>query len=104
MDFAIDLGVWGLVVLIVGAAVIGAAFQLVGDSRFGYEWMTTGIGALVGGFVASEWIVGLRTFEPVFDGLALVPALVAGLLVGAVADVVVRYGTGGSWLHGPHAA
>jgi hypothetical protein len=54
--------------------------------------------------VCSEFIIDLRTFSPVWDDLALVPALIGGLVVATIVGVVVRYGMGGSLLHHPSAA
>jgi hypothetical protein len=48
--------------------------------------------------IASEFIISLRTFEPVWDGLALVPALIGGLVVGLVVEVATRYMTGGRYI------
>jgi uncharacterized membrane protein YeaQ/YmgE (transglycosylase-associated protein family) len=100
MDFAIAIGIGGLVLLIVGALVVGGIAQFLGDVETGYEWVFTAAGAFVGGLAASEWILGLRTTEPVWDGLALVPALLGGLIVGVIVDAFVRYSTGGSYTPG----
>ena len=59
-----------------------------------------GIGALI----ASEFIVGWRTFDPAWDGLAIVPALIGGLVLGLIVDVVTRYLTGGTYAGRPTAA
>jgi uncharacterized membrane protein YeaQ/YmgE (transglycosylase-associated protein family) len=97
MEFAIEMGVWGAVLLIVGALVIGVAAQFIGDVRKNYHWIIVAVAALIGGLFASEFIVDWRTFEPVWDGLALIPALIGGLVVGVVVDVIARYATGGSY-------
>lgn len=104
MEFTINIGVGGAVLLVGGALVVGAVAQLIGNVRLGYEWVITAIAAFVGALVASEFITAWRTFEPVWDGVALVPALLGGLVVGAIVDIVVRYSSGGSLIHGPHAA
>ncbi len=91
MVFEFDMGVWGALTLLVGGIVLGVIVQLIGENRFGYEWVVTAIGAIVGGVVASEFIVGWQTVDPVFDGLALVPALIGGLVVGIVVGAVVRF-------------
>lgn len=98
MDFSFDVGLWGWLILIVGAVVLGIIAQLIGDARFGYEWIVTGVGAFVGAFGASELIIGWRTYEPVFDNLALIPALIGGIVVGIVVAVATRFLTGGSYL------
>jgi uncharacterized membrane protein YeaQ/YmgE (transglycosylase-associated protein family) len=97
MDFAIALGLGGWFILVVGALTFGVAAQLIGETRTGYEWAIDGIAAGVGALLASEFIVGWRGFEPVVDGLALVPALIGALLVGVVVELATRYLTGGSY-------
>lgn len=104
MDFAITLGLGGLTVLIVGALVFGVIAQYVGEARTGYEWLGDAIAAGIGAVVASELIVAWRTFGPVYDGLALVPALIGGLVLGIVVEVVTRYMTGGTYVGRPMSA
>jgi hypothetical protein len=102
MEFAIEMGFGGIALLLVGSIVIGIVMQLIGDTRFGLEWVLTSVGAFVGALAASEFIVGWRTFAPTWDNVALVPALFGGLLAGVVVDAVVRYGTGGSLIRSGH--
>ncbi len=97
MDLSIDMGVWGAVLLIVGALVIGVAAQFIGTVKTNYHWIIVAVAALVGGLITSEFVVDWRTFEPVWEGLALVPALIGGLVFGIVADVIARFATGGSY-------
>jgi uncharacterized membrane protein YeaQ/YmgE (transglycosylase-associated protein family) len=104
MEFAISLGLGGWIALIVGALVFGAAAQFVGETRTGYEWLVDAFAAGIGALVASEFIVGWRTFEPTWDGLALVPALIGGLVVGLVVEVTTRYMTGGTYSGRPMSA
>jgi hypothetical protein len=99
MEFAVEMGWGGAALLIVGSIVIGIALQLIGDIRFGYEWVVTSVGAFLGAVVATEFITGFRTFPPTWDGVALLPALFGALVAGVVVDAVVRYGTGGSLVH-----
>jgi uncharacterized membrane protein YeaQ/YmgE (transglycosylase-associated protein family) len=104
MEFAIGLGIGGWALLIVGALVFGAVAQFLGETRTGYEWLVDGVAAGVGALFASEFIVSWRTFDPVVDGLALVPALIGGLVVGIVVEVATRYLTGGTYTHRPMSA
>jgi uncharacterized membrane protein YeaQ/YmgE (transglycosylase-associated protein family) len=104
MELSIALGLGGWALLFVGALVIGVVAQWMGRAEMGYEWLVTLVAAFLGGLVASEFIVQLRTFEPVWDGLALVPAIVGGLLVGGVAEVVTRISTGGTFMDRPMSA
>ena len=104
MELAIALGLGGWVVLIVGALLFGGIAQFVGETRTGFEWLVDALAVGIGATVASEFIVGWRAFEPVWDGLALVPALVGGLVVGLVVEVATRYLTGGTYAGRPMAA
>jgi uncharacterized membrane protein YeaQ/YmgE (transglycosylase-associated protein family) len=104
MEFAIALGVAGWIILIGGAIVFGVVAQLIGQPRSGYEWLADGLAAGIGALVASELIVAFRTFGPVYDGLALVPAVLGGLLVGAVVGVAVRYLATGTYSDRPISA
>jgi uncharacterized membrane protein YeaQ/YmgE (transglycosylase-associated protein family) len=104
MEFSIALGVLGWLALVVGALIFGAIAQFVGEARTGYEWLIDGIAAGFGALVASEFIVAWQTFEPVWDGLALVPALIGGLVVGIVIELATRYLTGGTYATRPMSA
>lgn len=104
MELAITLGLGGWIVLIVGAVLFGVVAQNIGEARTGYEWLVDSIAAGIGALVASEFIVAWRSVEPVFDGLALVPALLGGLLVGIVVAVAMRRLTGGTNSRRPVAA
>ena len=97
MDFAVVMEVWGDVLLIVGALVVGVAAQFIGEVKTSYHWIIVSIAALIGGLICSEFVTDWRTFEPVWEGLALVPALIGGLVFGVVADVIARFATGGSY-------
>lgn len=97
-DLSINMTAWGAVLLVVGALVIGLAAQFIGDVRTNFHWVIVAIFALVGGLVASEFIVDWRAFAPVWEGLALIPAVIGGLVLGIVADIFTRYATGGSYL------
>lgn len=104
MEFAIGLGLGGWIVLIVGALVFGGVAQVIGETRTGLEWLVDAVAAGIGALVASEFIVAWRTFEPTWDGLALVPALLGGIVVGLVVEVATRYMTGGTYSGRPISA
>jgi len=97
MELAISLGVLGWIAVIVGALIFGVVAQLIGETRTGYEWLVDAIGAGIGAIVASEFIVAWQSWGPMFDGLAIVPALIGGLVVGVVVELVTRYLTGGRY-------
>ena len=98
MDFTTDIGVLAVVSLAVGAVVLGIVLQLIGDVRFGFEWVITAVAAFAGGFVASEWITSFRTVEPVWEKMAILPAIGGVLVVGVIVDAVIRYTTHGSYI------
>ena len=104
MELAISLGIGGWLVLLAGALLFGVLAQLIGETRTGYEWLVDGIAAALGALVASEFIISARTWEPVWDGLALVPALIGGIVVGVVIELATRYLTGGRYTTHPMAA
>jgi uncharacterized membrane protein YeaQ/YmgE (transglycosylase-associated protein family) len=84
------LGIWGAVVMIAFAVVLGIAAQMYGEKHSTYEWLITGIAALVGAFVASEYLGTFSAFGPQFDGVALVPALIGAVVLGVIADLLTR--------------
>jgi uncharacterized membrane protein YeaQ/YmgE (transglycosylase-associated protein family) len=92
------------VLLIAGALVFGVVAQFLGETRTGFEWLVDAIGFGIGALVASEFIVAWQTFEPVWDGLAIVPALIGGLVLGIVVEIATRYLTGGTYAGHPTAA
>jgi uncharacterized membrane protein YeaQ/YmgE (transglycosylase-associated protein family) len=104
MELVVTLGIAGALTLIVGAIVFGVVAQFVGETRTGYEWLVDAIAAGIGALVASEFMIAWQAVEPVFDGLALAPALIGGLVVGLVVEVATRLMTGGTYSGRPMAA
>jgi uncharacterized membrane protein YeaQ/YmgE (transglycosylase-associated protein family) len=104
MELAINLGLGGWLVLLAGALLFGVLAQFIGETRTGYEWLVDAIAAAIGAVIASEFIISARTWEPVWDGLAIVPALIGGLAVGIVVELATRFLTGGRYTTSPMAA
>jgi hypothetical protein len=104
MELVVTLGIGGALTLIVGAIVFGVVAQFVGETRTGYEWLVDAVGAGIGAMVASEFIIGWQAIAPVFDGLALGPALIGGLVVGLIVEVATRLATGGTYTSHPMSA
>ncbi len=104
MEFAITLGVGGWIALVVGALAFGVIAQFIGETRTGYEWLVDAVAAFLGALVASELIVAWRAIDPVFDGLAILPAVLGGLVVGVIVEVVTRTATGGTYSGRPISA
>ncbi len=103
MEFAIDFGIGAWVLVIAGALVFGIIAQFIGEPRTGFEWIPDAIGFGIGAVVASEFIVALQATGPVWDGLALVPALIGGLVLGIAVELITRYLTGGTYAGHPSA-
>ncbi len=99
MDFTTDIGIYAAITLVVGAVVLGVVLQLIGDVRFGFEWVITAVAAFAGGFVCTEWITSFRTVDPVWDNMAVIPAAGGLLIVGVVVDAILRFATHGSYIH-----
>jgi uncharacterized membrane protein YeaQ/YmgE (transglycosylase-associated protein family) len=104
VELTFALGVAGWILVVVGALIFGVAAQLLGETRTLYEWLVDSVAFGIGAFVASEFIIAWRTFEPVYDGLAIVPALIGGLVVGIVVEILTRYLTGGTYAGRPSPA
>jgi uncharacterized membrane protein YeaQ/YmgE (transglycosylase-associated protein family) len=97
MELALNMGVgaWALVFAV--ALVFGLLAQFIGETRTGFEWLVDGVAFALGAVVASEFIISWRAIEPVWDNLALVPALVGGLVLGIVVELATRLVTGGTY-------
>ncbi len=85
------MGIWAWVIVVAWSAALATATQYTlfrSDRKSDdYDWVYIAGGALLGGFTAHVWYPG---FGPVVDGLNLVPALVGGVIGGAVTEVVYR--------------
>ena len=103
MELAISLGFGGWLVIVAGALLFGVIAQFIGETRTGFEWLVDAIAAFAGALIASEFVISFRGYEPVFDGLALVPALIGGLALGVVVELATRYLTGGHYTTRPVA-
>jgi uncharacterized membrane protein YeaQ/YmgE (transglycosylase-associated protein family) len=104
MEFGIEIGIGGAILIVLAAGAFGVIAQFIGDTRTGYEWLVDGIAFGIGAVFASEFITAWRAFEPVWDGVAIVPALIGGLVVGVVVEVATRMITGGTYSGRPMSA
>lgn len=106
MELAFDMGL-GAWVLVIGAGLaFGLVAQLVDDGMSLIGWFIDAVAFVFGAVLASEVITAFRTAGPVWDNVALVPALVGGLVFGLVAEALVRLIGGGvvRGSHGPMSA
>jgi uncharacterized membrane protein YeaQ/YmgE (transglycosylase-associated protein family) len=85
----------GIIVLIVGAIAIAIVVDAVASfltvhRPIGYEVILTMIGALVGGFVASEYLGSLSEWGYEYAGLYVFPAAIGAFVVGLLVELVMR--------------
>lgn len=101
--FGWDVGMSTLaaVLLVGGAVVIGIASYFIGEVRVGYEGFTTGLAALVGGYLGSEAFGTLSTWGWEIEGLFVLPAVIGAIIVGGIVDAVVRTSTKGTYTSEP---
>lgn len=90
-----DMGIGAFAIVILAAVVFGVAVQLYLRPKTGYEWLVAGAGAAVGAWLASEitwtqWFTGLTDMGPQWDGLLVIPAVIGGLVLGAIVEAVAR--------------
>ena len=97
--FGWDVGMSTLaaVLLVGGAVVIGIASYFIGEVRVGYEGITTGLAALVGGYLGSEAFGTWSTWGWEIEGLFVLPAVIGAIIVGGVVDFLVRRTTEGTY-------
>ncbi len=79
----------GWAVLVVGAVIVGVVAQLIRGSSLPYRWVITSIAALVGAAGASEWLFSTTT--PEYEGFAIWPAIIGGLVVGIAVDLIMQW-------------
>ncbi len=99
MELAITLGLGGWILLIGASLVFGAIAQYIGETRTGWEGAVDALAFGTGALIGSELIVATQEYGPVWDGLAVVPALVGGLIVGLIVELATRYVTHGTDVH-----
>ncbi|HSK93819.1 MAG TPA: hypothetical protein VLA76_07160 [Candidatus Angelobacter sp.] len=97
----VGMSAFAAILLVAGAVLLGAIPQFIGEPRLAVEWIFPMAGVLVGGWIGSEALGALSTWGPVFEGLYVLPAIVGGVVLGATVDVIVRYVTGGTYVHEP---
>ena len=103
MDLGFDITLLGGVLLVLGAVLFAALVSIVGEDPAPYGVvgvLVTGIATFLGAFIASEYIA-LQAIEPVWEGVALMPALLGGVLAGGAAEFLARTIHSETSVHGP---
>jgi uncharacterized membrane protein YeaQ/YmgE (transglycosylase-associated protein family) len=97
IEWNVGMSAFAAFLLVAGALVIGVIAHLIGQVTVGFEWATTAVGALVGGYLGSEALGTLSTWGWEFDGLYVLPALIGAVVLGFIVDAAVRYMTEGRY-------
>ncbi len=101
LGWDIGMSAYAAILLVLGAILLGAVAHFIGDVRTGWEGPIAAVAALVGGYLGSEAFGTFSTWGYAFEGLYVVPALIGGVVLGAVIDAIVRYMTQGSYVGHP---
>ena len=97
----VGMSLLAAVLLVGGAVLIGGIAQVIGAVSNGYQWLVTGVAALVGGYIGTEALGAASTWGWEFEGLFVVPAIIGAVVVGGAVDAIVRYSTSGSYMAEP---
>ena len=92
------MGFIGIITLVSGAVAMGLTAQSLGTPHWSYEWVATSIGALIGGYVGGSLLGPASGWGPETDGLFILPALLVGIVCGAIVAFTGRRFTAGEQL------
>lgn len=88
------MGFTAWIVLLVGAVVLGLIVQtlaqVMGVAKSSYEWLVTAVGAAIGGWVGTAGLGPWSAWGPTLDGMYILPALFAAIIVGVISDLLFR--------------
>jgi uncharacterized membrane protein YeaQ/YmgE (transglycosylase-associated protein family) len=104
LGFQIGITWLGVTALVFGALILGLIGQFLGEVRTRYEWLADAVAAFLGAFVASESLGTFSTQGPEWEGIFIGPALIGAVVLTFLVDLVVRWGTGGSFTGHAHPA
>ncbi|HLO35854.1 MAG TPA: hypothetical protein VK194_07220 [Candidatus Deferrimicrobium sp.] len=80
----------GWIIVVVASLIVGVVAQYVLKAEsMPYRWALTAVATFIGAAVASEMLFNGTT--PELEGMALWPAIIGGLVVGIVVDLVAVY-------------
>ncbi len=91
----LDMGIGAFTVVIIAALIFGVLVQMYFQPKTPYEWLITGAAAAIGAWLASEitwtqWFTGLTDLGPQWDGLLIIPAVIGGIVLGAIVEALAR--------------
>lgn len=89
------MGVLAITVIVAAGLVIGLGVQYLTKPASQFEWLIVAITTSIGAYLGSEWLAAnvFTTLAggPEFDGLVIIPAIIVGLVLGLLGDMVTRY-------------
>lgn len=90
----LDMTLLAFAAVLLAALVFGVLVQMYFTPKTQYEWLIVAVGASVGAWLASEltwtqWFSGAN-LGPTWEGLLIIPAVIGGLIIGAVFELVAR--------------
>lgn len=83
------MGVSGFIILLIGALLLGILHRTMHPATPTREWLGLAGAAAIGGFIGSEWLGVISTWGPQVNGLYLIPALITGFIVSAIAEQLI---------------
>ena len=84
------MGISAIIILLLAALAIAFRIQTFGEHRRDLRWLGTGLVAAIGGYIASEFLGPVSAWGWQWDGMAVLPALIAVVLVGVLAEAAMR--------------
>jgi len=89
------MGALAITVIVAAGLVIGLGVQYLTKPASQLEWLIVAVTTGVGAYAGSEWLTtnvfSTMAGGPEFDGLIIIPAIIAGLVVGLLGDMLTRY-------------
>lgn len=84
------MGISAIIILLLAALAVAFRIQTFGTQEPTWRWLGTGVVAAIGGYIASEFLGPVSAWGWQWDGMAVLPALIAVVLVGVLAEAAVR--------------
>jgi uncharacterized membrane protein YeaQ/YmgE (transglycosylase-associated protein family) len=87
------MGLLGVTILVIASVLVGLVAQFLMKPKTSYDWMLVTITTGIGAYLGSQWLVdnlfsGVTNYA--VDGLVVIPAVIAGLIVGAATEALIQ--------------
>ena len=92
------MGFFAFAGIVIVALVVGFAVQMYDKRALSYEWLIIAIAGTFGAYFASEnfpgatvpFLEGIKDWGPALDGMYVIPAALAGVILAGVAYLGTR--------------